>query len=778
MIYNYGSEKLTISEYLPVLPVRDTIVFPYMVYPMIVGRQFSVEALQESMLRDKQILLLAQKDKEIENPKADDLYQFGTVSRVLQVMKLSNGTMKVLMEGIGRAAVKRLTPADGFIGAHIRLEQDAFDSDDLRLEALSRTVTTAFTDYVNLNRRLPDEILSYTTEVGDPGKLADVVAAHVLLPIELRQRLLETVSVTKRLELLAGSLSSEIQILKLEQEIDSGVRESLNKTQREFYLQHQLKVIKEELGQFDDAADVTDYEERIAKAGMPEAVAKKAAEEVTRLSRMHSYSAEANVIRGYLDWILAMPWNSKTPDRTEFAEVEKILDGEHFGLEKPKRRILEHLAVIKLAKNVKGPILCLVGPPGVGKTSLGKSIAHALDRKFARMSLGGMRDEAEIRGHRRTYIGAMPGRIVQMLKKVGSANPVFLLDEIDKIGMDFHGDPASALLEVLDPEQNATFQDHYLECEFDLSHILFITTANTTTGIPRPLLDRMEMIELPGYLEFEKVQIAEQFLIPKQKIESGLEKRRVTIARPVLSSIIRDYTRESGVRELERQIGTIMRQIAQRVAKGDRKKTFTVTRSDLKKYLGVRKYFDTELGVAMIGKAIGLAWTRTGGEILPVEVTLTEGTGRLTLTGKLGEVMQESVRAALTYLKSKAQSLKIEKDVFKNTDIHLHLPEGAVPKDGPSAGITILVALCSAFTKRYAAKGLAYTGEITLSGEVLPVGGLNAKLISAVRAGIKTVVVPRANRPDIEELPKELTAKLDITYVKNASEVLKLAFPH
>ncbi len=778
MIYNYGSEKLTISEYLPVLPVRDTIVFPYMVYPMIVGRQFSVEALQESMLRDKQILLLAQKDKEIENPKADDLYQFGTVSRVLQVMKLSNGTMKVLMEGIGRAAVKRLTPADGFIGAHIRLEQDAFDSDDLRLEALSRTVTTAFTDYVNLNRRLPDEILSYTTEVGDPGKLADVVAAHVLLPIELRQRLLETVSVTKRLELLAGSLSSEIQILKLEQEIDSGVRESLNKTQREFYLQHQLKVIKEELGQFDDAADVTDYEERIAKAGMPETVAKKAAEEVTRLSRMHSYSAEANVIRGYLDWILAMPWNSKTTDRTDFTEVEKILDGEHFGLKKAKRRILEHLAVIKLAKNVKGPILCLVGPPGVGKTSLGKSIAHALDRKFARMSLGGMRDEAEIRGHRRTYIGAMPGRIVQMLKKVGSANPVFLLDEIDKIGMDFHGDPASALLEVLDPEQNATFQDHYLECEFDLSHILFVTTANTTTGIPRPLLDRMEMIELPGYLEFEKVQIAEQFLIPKQKIESGLEKRRVTIARPVLGAIIRDYTRESGVRELERQIGTIMRQIAQRVAKGDRKKVFTVTRSDLKKYLGVRKYFDTELGVAMIGKAIGLAWTRTGGEILPVEVTLTEGTGRLTLTGKLGEVMQESVRAALTYLKSKAHGLKIEKDVFKNTDIHLHLPEGAVPKDGPSAGITVLVALCSAFTKRYAAKGLAYTGEITLSGEVLPVGGLNAKLISAVRAGIKTVVVPRANRPDIEELPKELTDKLHITYVKNASEVLKLAFPH
>ncbi len=777
MIYQYGSEKLTINEFLPVLPVRDTIVFPYMVYPMIVGRQFSVDALQEAMVRDKQILLLAQKDKDTEVPNAGDLYQFGTVSRVLQVMKLSNGTMKVLMEGIGRATVKRLTSNEGFIGAHVRMEGDIFDADDLRIEALTRTVTTAFTDYVNLNRRLPDEILSYTTEVGDPGKLADVVAAHVLLPIELRQKLLETVSVTKRLELLAGSLSSEIEILKLEQEIDTGVRESLNKTQREFYLQHQLKVIKEELGQFDDAADVSDYEERIKKAAMPEAVTKKASEEVTRLSRMHSYSAEANVIRGYLDWVLAMPWNSKTTDRTEFKEVETILDNEHFGLEKAKRRILEHLAVIKLAKNVKGPILCLVGPPGVGKTSLGKSIAHALDRKFARMSLGGVRDEAEIRGHRRTYIGAMPGRIVQMLKKVGSSNPVFLLDEIDKIGMDFHGDPASALLEVLDPEQNATFQDHFLECEFDLSHILFVTTANTTAGIPRPLLDRMEMIELPGYLEFEKVQIAEQFLIPKQQQESGLSKHKIKISKPIISAVIRDYTREAGVRELERQVGTIMRQIAQRVAKGEKKRTYDIKRTDLKKYLGVRKYSDTELGVTMIGKAIGLAWTRTGGEILPVEITLTEGSGRLTLTGKLGDVMQESARAALTYLKSKAAALKIPKDIFKNTDIHLHLPEGAVPKDGPSAGITILVALCSAFTKRLAAKGLAYSGEITLSGEVLAVGGLNAKLISAVRAGITNVAVPRANRPDIEELPKELTAKLNIHYVKNASDVLKLAFP-
>ena len=777
MIYHYGTEKLTIKEFLPVLPVRDTIVFPYMVYPMIVGRQFSVDALQEAMVRDKQILLLAQRDKETEIPSESDLYTFGTISRVLQVMKLSNGTMKVLMEGIGRASVKRLTSSARYIGAYIKVVNDINDDDSLRLEALARTVTTSFTEYVNLTRRLPDEILSYTTEVGDAGKLADVIAAHLLLPIEIRQKMLETVSVVKRLELLAKNLSAEIEILKLEQEIDTGVRESLNKTQREFYLQHQLKVIKEELGQFDDSADITDYEEKISKLGLPEEVKKKALEEVNRLGRMHASSAEANVIRNYLEWILAMPWNSRTEDRTNFKEVELILDGEHFGLDKAKRRILQHLAVLQLSKNVKGPILCLVGPPGVGKTSLGKSIAHALDRKFARMSLGGMRDEAEIRGHRRTYIGAMPGRIVQMLKKVKSNNPVLLLDEIDKIGSDFHGDPGSALLEVLDPEQNSTFQDHYLECEFDLSQILFVTTANTTAGIPRPLLDRMEMIELPGYLELEKVQIAEKFLIPKQQKENGLEKYRITIARPVTFAIVREYTRESGVRELERQIGSIMRQIAERIAKGERKKSFTVTKADLKKYLGVRKFHDTELGRMVTGKAIGLAWTRTGGEILPVEVVLTDGTGRVTLTGKLGDVMQESARAALTHLKSRADKVGIERDAFKNQDVHLHLPEGAVPKDGPSAGITILVALCSAFTKRLPAKGIAYTGEITLSGEVLPVGGLNAKLISALRSGILTVAVPAANRPDIEELPKDLISKLTIRYVKSATEVLALAFP-
>jgi ATP-dependent Lon protease len=777
MIFHYGSEKVRINEFLPVLPVRDTIVFPYMVYPMIVGRQFSLDALQEAMVRDKQILLLAQREKEVESPKSDDLYKFGTISRILQVMKLSNGTMKVLMEGIGRARVKRLSMADGFIGSYVKIVNDIEDADAPRVEALCRAVASHFTDYVNLNRRLPDEILSYTTEVEDPSKLADVVAAHLQVPIDAKQAILETVRIGKRLELLIQQMTSEIQILKLEQEIDTGVRESLNKTQREFYLQHQLKVIKEELGQAEDASDVSEYEKKLRKRAYPKEVRAKAQEEIKRLSRMHSHSAEANVIRGYLDWLLELPWDKRTADRTKFKRVERILDSEHYGLEKAKKRILEHLAVIKLSERVKGPILCLVGPPGVGKTSLGRSIADALGRKFARMSLGGMRDEAEIRGHRRTYIGALPGRIIQMLKKVGSSNPVFLLDEVDKIGSDFHGDPASALLEVLDPEQNSTFQDHYLELEYDLSEILFITTANTTSGIPRPLLDRMEIIDLPGYLEFEKVQIAGKFLVPKQLKECGLSDYKVKISPPVMATLIKDYTRESGVRELERKIGSIFRQVAQKIARGDKRRSYTITKKSLPEYLGVRKFHMTERGTPRAGKAIGLAYTRSGGEILPVEVSLTEGSGRITLTGKLGDVMQESARAALTYMKANAKRFKIKADDLKKFDVHLHLPEGAVPKDGPSAGSTILVSLVSAFTHSIPAKHLAYTGEITLSGEILPVGGLNAKLLAALRAGIETVVVPAANRPDIEDLPKELTSKLEILYVRRASQVLRLAFP-
>jgi ATP-dependent Lon protease len=776
MIYHYGAETIAIKEFLPVLPLRDTIVFPFMVYPMIVGRQFSVDALQEAMVRDKQILLLAQRDKEVENPGVNDLYTLGTVSRILQVMKLSNGTMKVLVEGLVRARARRMTYNSGFIGASVKVALEQLDDNPLRLEALARTVSAAFAEYVSLNRRLPDEVLSYTANIESAGKLADVIAAHLQLTMDARQSVLETISVRRRLEVLAKTLSAEIEILKLEQEIDSSVRESLNSSQREYYLQQQLKVIKDELGQGDDSSDVGEYQEKMKQLALPADVAKKASDEISRLAKMHSYSAEANVIRSYLDWLLSLPWNQYTEDRTDFAQVEGILNAEHFGLDKPKKRILEHLAVIKLSRNVKGPILCLVGPPGVGKTSLGKSVAHSLDRKFARMSLGGMRDEAEIRGHRRTYIGAMPGRILQMLRKAKSSNPVLLLDEVDKIGSDFHGDPASALLEVLDPEQNSTFQDHYLECEFDLSKALFITTANTTADIPRPLLDRMELIELPGYLEFEKVKIAIEFLIPKQKMECGLIEYRIDISQKVVEKIVRDYTRESGVRELERKISSIFRQIAQRIARGETQKRFAVTEKDLRKYLGARKYHELETGASSIGRAIGLAWTRVGGEILPVEVVLTEGSGKLTLTGKLGDVMQESARAALTYLKSQAKKLKIPMEKFKNLDVHLHLPEGAVPKDGPSAGVTILVSFCSAFTERIPARSFGYTGEITLSGEILPVGGLNAKLIAAKRANLKTVVAPYANKSDIEDLPAELTANLKIVYVKNASEVLALAF--
>ena len=777
MIYRYGSEQIRIKDRLPVVPLRDTIVFPFMVYPMIVGRQFSVDALQAAMVGDKQILLLAQKLKEVEQPKADDLYTFGTVARVLQVMKQAGGTIKVLVEGICRTQAEKLTSGDRYLIAHHDIVADSYADDPTTLEALSRTARKIFNEYVTLNRRIPDEVLGYAANVEEAGKLADIIAAHLQVAPGVRQSLLQIAEVEKRLQRLSEILSSEIEILKLEQEIDSGVRESLTKSQREFYLQHQLKVIKEELGQKEDGTDVQGYEDQIARLSLSEEARKKAIEEVNRLARMHSYSAEAAVIRGYLDWLLGLPWSVYTKDRANFKEVESILDAEHYGLQKAKKRISEHLAVMQLSGGVKGTILCLVGPPGVGKTSLGKSVAHALDRKFARMSLGGIKDEAEIRGHRRTYIGSLPGRIVQMLKKAKSANPVFLLDEVDKIGSSFQGDPAAALLEVLDPEQNSTFQDHYLECEFDLSKILFITTANTAAGIPPALLDRMETIDLPGYLEFEKIGIAEGFLIPKQKIECGLIDRRINIGKKVLQTIIRDYTREAGVRELERKIGAIFRQLAQRIARGEKKKSFIVRKTDLPAYLGAPRYHGLTVGTAMVGKAIGLAWTQSGGEISPVEVKLTVGSGKLILTGKLGEVMRESAQTAVTLVKSQARVLQIAADGFQKLDIHMHFPEGAVPKDGPSAGVTILVALASALLKKIPNRQLAYSGEITLSGEILPVGGLNAKLIAAVRAGIRKVVLPAGNQPEIEELPEELTSKVEITYLKKAKDILKLAFP-
>lgn len=777
MIYYYGSERIKIGDRLPVVPLRDTIVFPYMVYPMIVGRQFSLDALQEAMVGDKQILLLAQKHKEIDQPKPKDLYTWGTVARILQVMKLATGTMKVLVEGMCRAELRRMARNERFLAGYFDVIEDSRTEPAPKLAALCRSTSRIFTEYVALNRRIPDEVLGYATNVDDSGKLADIIAAHLQVSVAERQSVLEQSSVEGRLKRISEILSSEIEILKLEREIDSGVRESLSQSQREFYLQHQLRIIKEELGQGEDATDVGDYEERIAKLALSEEARKKATEEVGRLSKMHSYSAEAAVIRNYLDWLLGLPWDVCTKDRSNFRQLESILDSEHYGLEKAKQRIAQHLAVLKLAGNVKGPILCLVGPPGVGKTSLGRSVAHALDRKFARMSLGGVKDEAEIRGHRRTYVGSLPGRIIQMLKKVKSANPVFLLDEVDKIGSDFHGDPAAALLEVLDPEQNSTFQDHYLECEFDLSKILFITTANTQAGIPAPLLDRMEIIELPGYLEYEKIGIAEGFLIPKQKMECGLIDRKVTLPRTALHSIIRDYTREAGVRELERKIGSIFRQVAQKIAKGARGRSFQIKKADLKKYLGAPKYYGLEAGSTAVGRAIGLAWTRSGGELLPVEVKLTPGKGKLTLTGQLGEVLRESAQTALTLIKSQAKRLKIPEDRFQDEDVHIHFPEGAVPKDGPSAGVTVLVALSSAFTRRVPAPHLAYTGEITLSGEVLPVGGLNAKLIAALRSGIKEVVLPWKCRPEIEELPRELTDKLTIHYAKRTKDILGLAFP-
>jgi len=774
----HNSDEIDIPSELPVLPLRDVVIFPYMVYPLLLGRQFSIDALQEAMVKEKLVLLVTQRKPNVEEPEKDDLYAVGTVARILQVMKLPNGMMKVLVEGITRARLMDYIDNENFASAEIELFNPVEGKNSTETEALLRLAMGRFEEYIRLNRRIPDEVLLYLSSTEETQRLADTLAAHALLKVSIKQKLLEAKYLRAQLKALADILKSEIEILKIEEKIDTNVRESLSKSQREFYLQHQLRAIKEELGQADDnQIEVEEYEKKLDSLPLTEQAREKAEEEIDRLRKMHPYSAEATVVRTYLDWLLGMPWGFHTADRTEFKEVSAILDADHYGLEKPKKRILEHLAIIQLAHEVKGPILCFVGPPGVGKTSLGRSIATALQRKFVRMSLGGVRDEAEIRGHRRTYIGSLPGRIIQSLKKAGSSNPVFLLDEVDKIGTDFRGDPASALLEVLDPEQNSTFVDHFLEVEFDLSNVLFLTTANTLDGIPPALLDRMEIIHLPGYLEFEKLKIAENYLLPKLRLELGLEKLQIKLHDDAFLQIIRNYTRESGVRELERQTSSILRKIAEKHVLNKRRKKFSVRGPQVSKYLGAPRFIDMEIPrKPEVGKAIGLAWTSHGGEILPVEVLLMEGSSNLKLTGKLGDVLKESASAALSYIKSNAKQLKIENGAFKDRDVHVHIPEGAVPKDGPSAGVALLTALISAYSGRPVRNDVAMTGEITLKGEVLPVGGLNEKFIAAKRAGVREIVCPRKNEKDIKELPKQLRDGLKFHLVRNASQVLKVVF--
>ncbi|MBC7342719.1 MAG: endopeptidase La [Clostridia bacterium] len=765
------SERWGLRE-IPLLPLRGVLVFPYMVIHLDVGRERSVNAIDEAMIRDREILLVMQKEAQTDEPGEDDLYRVGTVAEIKQLLKLPGGTLRVLVEGLRRAKIVSYLAYDPYIRVEVE-EQEEDEPKTPEIEALMRTLVASFENYVKASKKIPPEAVVSVVTLEDPGRLADVVASHLSLKLSDRQELLEAISVKERLEILCRILSQEMEILELERKINLRVRKQMEKTQKEYYLREQMKAIQKELGEKDERASETEeLRQKIAEAKLPKEVEEKALKEVERLEKMPPMVAEATVVRNYLDWLLSLPWNYQTRDRLDIAAAEKVLDEDHYGLREVKDRILEYLAIRKLAKKIKGPILCFVGPPGVGKTSLAKSIARAMDRKFVRISLGGTRDEAEIRGHRRTYVGALPGRIIQGMKQAGSKNPVFLLDEIDKLGTDFRGDPASALLEVLDPEQNHMFSDHYIESPFDLSKVLFITTANVEYSIPRPLLDRMEVIRLPGYTEEEKVKIAELHLIPKQIKEHGLKPSQLSISENAIRKIIREYTREAGVRNLEREIAAICRKTARDIV-AKKIKSQKVTASTVEVLLGAPRY---RLGLAeeadQVGVATGLAVTEAGGDILSVEVTVVPGKGGFTLTGKLGDVMKESAQAGLSYVRSRADQLGIDKNFHEKNDIHIHVPEGAIPKDGPSAGITMACALTSALTGRPVRRDTAMTGEITLRGRVLSVGGIKEKVLAAHRAGAKVVILPKDNSKNLEEVPANIKRKLKFVLVEHMDEVI------
>lgn len=768
---------IEVGDRLPVLPLKETVVFPYMVYPLLVGREASIKAIQDSLMNEKLLLLVAQKDILKENPTRIDLYRVGVVARILQILKLPNGLVKILVEGLMRARIKRFFPQSSFIRARFEVIHE-FGSVDKKNEAALRHVISLFKEYVLLNRDIPDELLLTVESLDDPQRITDFVAAHVPKRLEEKQHLLEAFNVEDELFMLAQLLQSEKEILELERNIDDQVRQRMQSSQRNYFLQEQLRVIKQELGEEDEGYnDVHALEEKIAAAKMPEEPRAKAEEELDKLRYTPPMSPEYTVIRNYLDWLVAMPWNKKTRDNLKLKSAQQILDEDHYGLQKPKERILEHLAVLKLKKKVKGPILCFVGPPGVGKTSLGKSIARALGRQFARVSLGGIRDEAEIRGHRRTYIGSMPGRIIQSLKKAGSRNPVFLLDEVDKMSIDFRGDPSSALLEVLDPEQNLNFSDHYLEVDYDLSDVLFVTTANVRMNIPEPLLDRMEVIDLPGYMEYDKLEIAKQHLIPKQMQEVGLTDKQIKLSDSAILVLIREYTREAGVRNLERNISNVCRKVAKKIVMDSKQKRYVINGRNIKNYLGVPKYTEKMAEEHdQIGSATGLAWTEFGGDLLQIDVTLMKGKSGLTLTGKLGDVMKESAQAALSYIRSNTKLLGVNSSFFDGNEIHIHIPEGAIPKDGPSAGVTMATAMLSALTKKPVSKDVAMTGEITLRGSILPIGGLTEKLLAARRSGIKKVIIPEKNRRDLEEIPSRVLRGLELVFANSMVDIYSHAF--
>ncbi len=767
------------STLVPVLPLRDVVVYPHMVIPLFVGRQKSIDALNAAMLENKQILLVAQKEASVDEPGFTDLYEVGTLANILQLLKLPDGTVKVLVEGSERNQVIGYVETGGFISAMLTTIHDILLISDQKLDALKRTVMNTFDQYVKFNNKIPPEVLNLLTGIDDPSRLADTMAAHIAIKIHEKQVILETADIEQRLEVLMALMEGEVDILEMEKKIRVRVKQQMEKNQREYYLNEQMKAIQKELGDMDDVPnEIEELENKIEQAGMSKEAKTKAGAELNKLRLMSPMSAEATVVRNYIDWILSVPWKKKTKVTRILKDAEQVLESEHYGLEKVKERILEYLAVQQRVNKLKGPILCLVGPPGVGKTSLGESIARATNRKYVRMALGGVRDEAEIRGHRRTYIGSMPGKILQNMAKVKTRNPLFLLDEIDKMAQDFRGDPASALLEVLDPEQNHTFSDHYLEVDFDLSDVMFVATANTM-NIPPALLDRMEVIRLAGYTEDEKINIAIKYLIPKQIKNNGLKAREIEITEAAVKDMIRYYSREAGVRSLERDISKICRKVVKDLLLEPSQSKVVVEPKNLNHYLGVKRF---HYGIAeeqdQIGHVSGLAWTEVGGELLTIETAVIPGKGKQLATGKLGDVMKESIEAAMTVVRSRADVLGLDSEVFQKNDIHIHVPEGATPKDGPSAGVAMCTAVVSALTKIPVRADVAMTGEITLRGEVLPIGGLKEKLLAAHRGGITTVLIPLENEKDLAEIPENIKQNLHIKPVQWIDEVLEVALQY
>ncbi|MFE5320180.1 endopeptidase La [Paenibacillus sp. NPDC056579] len=769
-----GPNKTKVRR-LPLLPLRGLLVYPSMVLHLDVGREKSVRALDKSMVDDSMILLCSQSEVNIEEPTTEDIYRIGTIAKVRQMLKLPNGTIRVLVEGVVRAEITEFLSNEEYYEVQVK-ELPEQEVTDPEVDALMRTVLNQFEHYINLSKKVTPETLAAVSDIDEPGRLADVICSHLSLKIKDKQDILETIEVKERLEKLLGILNNEREVLELERKISQRVKKQMEKTQKEYYLREQMKAIQKELGDKEGrAGEVEELRSQLAETEVPEKVKEKIEKEIDRLEKMPATSAEGGVIRNYIDWLLGLPWSIFTEDDLDINKAEEILNEDHYGLEKPKERVLEYLAVQQLVKKMKGPILCLVGPPGVGKTSIARSIARSLGRQFIRISLGGVRDEAEIRGHRRTYVGAMPGRIIQGMKNAGSSNPVFLLDEIDKMAMDFRGDPSAALLEVLDPEQNNTFSDHYIEVPFDLSNVMFVTTANVVHNIPRPLLDRMEVLHIPGYTELEKLNIGRNYLLPKQLKEHGLQEEQLNMDEQALMRIVREYTREAGVRNLEQQISAVCRKAAKQVVSGQ-KSSVHVTSDTVKEFLGPPKF---RFGVAeefdQIGAVTGLAWTEVGGDTLVIEVTVMPGNGKLTLTGQLGDVMKESAQAAFSYTRSRVEALNIAKDFHEKVDIHIHIPEGAIPKDGPSAGITMGTALISALTNIPVSREVAMTGEITLRGRVLPIGGLKEKSLAAHRAGIRKVIIPKDNVKDIEEIPESVRKELTFIPVAHMDEVLEHA---